>query len=95
VIDIAVLAPPWGGIDYHFDSFDLKTMITSGNGIELVQKVSQITSNIIFIIPKNTKLKQLYEISALTNLPMRIQRVSLHEKLKMLVVYYGEFFQRF
>ena len=70
-------------------------MITSGNGIELVQKVSQITSKIIFIIPKNTKLKQLYEISSLTNLPIRIQRVSLHEKLKMLVVYYGDFFQQF
>jgi hypothetical protein len=89
------LAPPWGGIDYNSNSFDLETMITSGNGIELVQKVSQITSKIIFIIPKNTKLKQLYEISSLTNLPIRIQRVSLHEKLKMLVVYYGDFFQQF
>lgn len=68
-------------------------MITSGNGIELVQLASKISNKIIFIIPKNTILKQLYEISTLINLPLRIQKVSLHDKIKMLVVYYGDFFQ--
>lgn len=94
-IDIVVLAPPWGGVDYNSQYFDLETMITSGNGMELVESASRVSSHIIFIVPKNTKLKQLYEISNRINLPIRIQKISLYDKLKMIVVYYGEYFQKF
>lgn len=70
-------------------------MIPCGNGIKLVENSSKISSHIILLVPKNTKLNQLYEIGTLINLPIRIQKISLHNKLKMLVVYYGEYFQSF
>jgi hypothetical protein len=95
LIDVILLAPPWGGVDYHSQEFDLVTMLTSGSGIDLVYRASKISSKIIFLIPKNTKLEQLSAIASLTALPMRIERISLHGKVKMLVVYYGEFFQQF
>lgn len=87
------MAPPWGGVDYSSNYFDLTTMITSGNGIELVQLASKISNKIIFIVPKNTILAQLYDISKIINLPVHIQKISLHDKVKMLVAYYGEIFQ--
>jgi hypothetical protein len=94
-IDIVLLAPPWGGVNYHSQDFDLETMLTSGSGIDLVQRASKISSKIILLIPKNTKLNQLFAIAELIALPMRVQKVALHGKVKMLVVYYGEFFQHF
>ncbi len=68
-------------------------MIPSGDGHELLQLTSQISSHIVFIVPKNTSRKQLEEISESIHLPLRIQKISLYDKPKMIVAYYGSYFQ--
>lgn len=90
-IDIIMLAPPWGGVDYTSSKFDLHTMIGGGDGIELVEIAASICRNIVYIIPRNTPGTQLSEIAKRTGLHYRVERIYLHDKHKMNVVYFGDF----
>ena len=83
-----------GGIDYTntTSAFDLRTMITSGDGVELFNLAMQVCSNIIYILPKNMKKKDLVDLAATTGVYCRIEDVYIHNKLKMIVAYYGPLF---
>lgn len=88
--DIVILAPPWGGPEYSEKSdYSLRSDITSGNGIELVELASRLCSNIVYIIPKNTSLAEIKESASISQLPHVVEDVFLHGKLKLKVVYYG------
>ena len=93
LIDIIVLAPPWGGPDYSLTkNYDLRADVTSGDGIELVAKAAKICRNIIYILPKNIQQLQIQEICKLNNLPCFIETIYLHNVPKMKVIYFGELF---
>ncbi len=83
-----------GGIDYtQIDSaFNLQTMIASGDGIELFHQAARICSNIIYILPKNTKKKDLSSLAKNSGLYCRVDDVHIHNKLKMIVAYFGPLF---
>lgn len=92
-IDIIFLAPPWGGPDYrNSQSFDLRTMIPSGDGFELVKLAASICDHIVLMIPKNIFKKQFKELQKYVSLPCVVEEVCLHKKLKMKVVYFGKLF---
>ena len=68
-------------------------MITSGDGIELFHKAIQVCSNIVYILPKNTKKKDLLELARNAGgVYCRIEDVYIHNKLKMMIAYYGPLF---
>jgi len=92
--DILVLAPPWGGVDYTNtnSAFDIRTMITSGDGVDLFERAAQVFSNIIYILPKNTKKKDLLMLAQHSKLYCRVEDVHIHNKLKMIVAYFGPLF---
>lgn len=90
--DLVILAPPWGGIEYTSSAFDLQTMITSGDGVDLFNQAARISKHIIYILPKHSNKRQLHDIGKSTGLPCIIEDVHLHGKLKMIVAYYGSMF---
>ena len=140
-IDIVLLAPPWGGVDYKKKrrgyakgegrllndategtkgeedeedrtevnreeeeeeeeedgagqaTFDLRLHISSGDGIDLLQKVSVLSANIVYLLPRNTNLRQIEEMRDLIQRPCRVEKILLRKKLKMIVVYFGEMFR--
>ena len=138
-VDIILLAPPWGGIDYmkkkrsygrdEFGpskdaveenkekakegdnlsgheveeeekedgskdvTFDLRLHMSSGDGIDLLQKVSVLSANIVYLLPRNTNLQQIEEMRDLIQRPCRVEKILLRKKLKMIVVYFGEMFR--
>lgn len=67
-------------------------MITSGDGMDLFDRAVSVCSNIIYILPKNTKKKVLVDLGHRSGLYCRIEDVHIHNKLKMIVAYYGPLF---
>ena len=131
-VDIILLAPPWGGVDYMKKkigpskdaveekkeevkegdklsgheveeeekedgskgvTFDLRLHMSSGDGIDLLQKVSVLSANIVYLLPRNTNLRQIEEMRDLIQRPCRVEKILLRKKLKMIVVYFGEMFR--
>lgn len=88
--DIIVCSPPWGGPDYlQVDKYDL-SKVPSGDVCELIDLASQITPNIILIIPKNCTKKGIEEIGKKLQLKCCIEDICLHGRLKMKIVYFGD-----
>ena len=67
LVDVIVLAPPWGGPDYSaLEQSDLRTMILSGDGVELAQLAAKCCKGgLVYLLPKNTSKEQLQEIGKL------------------------------
>jgi trimethylguanosine synthase len=91
--DVIILAPPWGGPDYsQVKHFDLRTMLPSGCGIELVglaaKHIVKEHCTIVGILPKNTQQIQIQEIFQLYGLLCEIDRVHLGDALKLQVIYF-------
>ena len=98
MIDVVVLAPPWGGSDYSASkSFDLHTMIPTGDMYTLISLAAQIASNIICILPRNTLKSQIEEISLTVDRsthPCAVEDIYLWNKCKMTVAYFGLMFAK-
>jgi len=90
LIDLIILAPPWGGPEYaNYDKYDLDTMISSGDVTTLMKESKKLTSNIVLIIPKNCCNNQIKTIANLCSLRYCIEDVYLYGRLKLKVVYFG------
>ncbi len=72
------------------DVFELRSMITCGNGQELIQLSSMMCRNLVYIIPKNTSLSEIELIAKSVDLKFRVEDIYLHGRLKMKVVYFGD-----
>ena len=68
-------------------------MIPSGDGVELFYKALLICPNIVYLLPKNTKKKDLVQLGRDSDSFYRIEDVYIHNKLKMIVAYYGPLFK--
>eukprot|EP01037_Dinobryon_pediforme_P028070 gene28070-31198_t len=67
-VDLVVMSPPWGGPDYSLsEEFDLRSMLScggDGDGFRLLKEAIRIAKNVVYVLPRNTKLKQLKELAA-------------------------------
>lgn len=83
-----------GGIDYAStkSAFDLRAMISSGDGVALFHTAVSVCPNIVYILPKHTKKKDLVDLAARSGLFVRVEEVHIHNKLKMMIAYYGPLF---
>lgn len=89
-MDIIILAPPWGGIRYSSQAkFDLETMIMCGSGLELLKIALDACPNVVYLLPRNTNKRQLIQLSKMLNVRCKIDNVYIHDKCKMMVVYFG------
>lgn len=95
-VDVAVLAPPWGGPSYlQQDHFDLRSMVTSGDGVELALLAWKTCRNIVYLLPRNTRKGQLRELAVLLGVKdgeFVVEEMYLNNKLKMTVAYFGPLF---
>jgi len=80
-IDLIIMSPPWGGPNYvNSESFDLESMLScgpNGDGFDLLLQAAQICRNLVYILPRNTKNSQLFELGDLVGLPCHIQNIWL------------------
>ena len=93
-IDVVLLAPPWGGIDYSDTDFDLRFMGSIGDAIELLKLALSVSQHVIMILPKNTKKKQLEDVHVDTSVYCYVEDIFLWGKHKMTVAYFGPSFQK-
>jgi 16S rRNA G966 N2-methylase RsmD len=92
-LDVLFLAPPWGGPAYtQTNSFNLRTMLPSGDGFELVLGATQLCENVVLMVPRNTSHKHLKKLQNFIQKPCIVEDIYLHHKRKMIVVYIGSFF---
>jgi hypothetical protein len=91
-INLILLSPPWGGVNYSVGQFNLRTMISSGDGIELAVLVSKVCSNIVYLLPRNTSENEIKLLAKGVGLSYRVEYMYLYGKLKMIVVYMGPLF---
>jgi predicted RNA methylase len=87
-IDIIVLSPPWGGMDYDVGSFDIRNF-PSGNGYELITLALSICSNIVCVFPRNTVNKHLKDFARRMNTTCFVEDTQLYGKKKMKIYYFG------
>eukprot|EP01126_Amoeba_proteus_P019739 TRINITY_DN2022_c0_g1_i7.p1 TRINITY_DN2022_c0_g1~~TRINITY_DN2022_c0_g1_i7.p1 ORF type:complete len:282 (+),score=62.03 TRINITY_DN2022_c0_g1_i7:2-847(+) len=93
--DAVFLSPPWGGPTYtQLDVFNLCSMIPDGE--ELFKASKCLTSNISYLLPRQTSEEQLMSLAknnkkkARTEKEVvRIEELYVNERFKMLAVYYG------
>ena len=91
-IDLAILSPPWGGPGYEKGYFDLQSMISCGDGMELAKLAIKACENIVYLVPKNTDKDQLVDLARSLSVPWFVEDIHLNGKLKMTVAYYGKLF---
>ena len=89
-----ILSPPWGGVDYAADEFDMRQHISSGDGIELARLIaSKVCQNMVYLLPKNLPYAQVKELQAALGSACLVESVHLYGKHKMIVVYLGPMFR--
>lgn len=88
-VDIIILSPPWGGVDYSKQKFNIKDF-PSGNGVELIEKALAICSNVVCIFPRNCVNKQMKDLSKKFNTTCYLEEIQLYGKSKMKIIYFGE-----
>ena len=90
---------PRGGVEYlSCAAYDLRTMLPTGDFCELLGLAARAASNIVCILPRNTRKAQLEELS-LTVLdrglhPCLVEDVYLWGKCKMTIAYFGLMFAK-
>ncbi len=90
VVDLILLAPPWGGVSYTNNrKYNLSTMISSGDGIELLLQALEVCPNVIYILPKNTPKKTFDKICKAKQIDCLVEDMFLWDKLKMSIAYFG------
>jgi hypothetical protein len=87
--DLVILSPPWGGPDYlETDSYDLRSMITSGDCYYLAALTAAVTDFFVLVIPRNTPNESISEICNIIHYHCRIENIYLNGKCKVKVVYF-------
>jgi len=88
-IDLILLSPPWGGIDYAVGKFNIRDF-PSGDGIELIEKALAVCSNIVCIFPRNSVNNQLKDLTKKFNTSCYAEDIHLYGKQKMKIYYFGD-----
>ncbi len=88
--DLVVLSPPWGGPDYlALDTYDLRTMLSSGDCFDLAAQAACVAASVALTLPRNTCDAQLKTLATLLQLPYRIEDIFVHKKFKLKLVLFG------
>ncbi|KAL3069290.1 hypothetical protein niasHS_018015 [Heterodera schachtii] len=88
-VDAVFLSPPWGGPAYlHRDRpFDLLADMEP-NGVHIFRVAQQISPNIVYFLPKNTRTDQLIALAGPGGC-VELEQTVLNEKIKALHAYFG------
>uniref|UniRef100_A0A183BLJ0 Trimethylguanosine synthase n=1 Tax=Globodera pallida TaxID=36090 RepID=A0A183BLJ0_GLOPA len=91
-VDAVFLSPPWGGPAYFEKGrpFDLLSDMEP-NGVEIFETALEISPNIVYFLPKNTRTEQLMALAGGTGGNVEMEQTVMNEKLKALHAYYGIF----
>lgn len=90
--DVVILAPPWGGHGYGDVSFDVATMIPTGDGFELLARALSAAPNVVYLLPRTTHQTQFEEMSRRFQRGCVVEDIRLWGKRKMCVAYVGPAF---
>lgn len=61
--DVIFLSPPWGGPNYHRETFRLSQLTVSNmNGLQILKQALQITRNVAYYLPRNVDLREVLEL---------------------------------
>jgi hypothetical protein len=83
----------WGGPEYtQHEAFDLRTMLTcgDGDGLELLRSALMLCPNLVFIIPRNTTASAIKAIARSLSSPCCIDEIYMHSRIKLKVAYFGD-----
>jgi trimethylguanosine synthase len=87
--DIVYLSPPWGGPSYGtIDLFDLEKNIEL-NGYRIFEVAKQITSNIVYFLPRNVNVEQVVSLMD-DKSPLELEQNFLNNRLKTVTAYFGD-----
>ena len=91
-VDLLVMSPPWGGPEYsQTKTFDISSQGVVDGNKQLAHAIS-FTSNVVYILPKNTEVLMLRELVALFSLPCHVYDIMLGNRIKMKVAFIGNIF---
>ena len=91
--DVVYLSPPWGGPAYgEIDLFDLEKNIEL-NGFRIFQAAKQITSNVVYFLPRNVNVDQVISLMD-EKTPLELEQNFLNNRLKTITAYFGELAKR-
>lgn len=93
-VDVLFLSPPWGGPAAMRDkTFDLSTMFVGvHDGFSLFRIASTVAANIVYFLPRNSKLEQVAMLSQMGCSACHVEKQHLNNKLKTMSVYFGDIF---
>lgn len=87
--DAVFLSPPWGGVRYSRDRFNLDEMIIKGvSGRDLFEKARQVTKNIAYYLPKTTPDADLEALAPEEF--VECEKIFLNKQFKVVTAYYGD-----
>ncbi|CAK69896.1 unnamed protein product (macronuclear) [Paramecium tetraurelia] len=91
---ILIMCPPWGGLNYSHQPYDLNSMKPSLE--DLLTKGLQMTNKIVLQLPKNIDIQQLVSIFKdvtdklrLELKPIEVEMMLINEQINQLIIYYG------
>ncbi|CAK80457.1 unnamed protein product (macronuclear) [Paramecium tetraurelia] len=91
---ILIMCPPWGGLNYSHQPYDLNSMKPSLQ--DLLTKGLQMTTKIVLQLPKNIDIQQLGSIFKdvtdklrLELKPIEVEMMLINEQINQLIIYYG------
>lgn len=87
--DAVFLSPPWGGLTYSRDAFQLDDMCINGvSGTALFALARQVSNNIAYYVPKTTPAAALEALAPTET--VECERIFLNKQLKVVTAYYGD-----
>lgn len=87
--DVVFLSPPWGGLGYSRELFQLDEMRVSGaSGVELFALARQVAANVAYYLPKATP-DAVLEALAGPGERVECEKIYLNNQLKVVTAYYG------
>ncbi|TMW66187.1 hypothetical protein Poli38472_003952 [Pythium oligandrum] len=91
--DVVFLSPPWGGMNYNRNQFDIdKMLVGDTTGTELFQMARSVAPNVVYYMPKTTPVADLEALSP--DEIVECEHLHLNGQLKVVNAYYGELVQR-
>ncbi|KAI9921626.1 hypothetical protein PsorP6_000771 [Peronosclerospora sorghi] len=86
--DVVFLSPPWGGIKYKRECFNLQDMRVQGvSGGDLFAMARKVTKNIAYYLPKGTPSNDLAALTA--DELVECEKIFVNKCLKVVTAYYG------
>lgn len=87
--DLIILSPPWSGPHYlDYEEYDLRTMLSCGDGYYLACLTASVVRFFVMILPRNTPNKSITQLCNLIHYQVIIETIHLHNKCKVKVCYF-------